>query len=188
MCLGVCLRNTVFLSGCLFVMINLFASYCIISVQWHIFVDVLHNVGADRSYLKMSSALLISLPFFLTLCSFPFNCLSSHTSILSSLPCFHSLQPFCYHCQEIFPSNTFLPFPPPSLLHIRPSLASSLTLPCLRVWWRLHPQRVVKTPSAARAVPVCPASTGTPKRPSPRCNLESPMGVKAMPCPPHVYG
>ena len=67
-----------------------------------------------------------------------------------------------------------------------PPHVSLVLRPVVRV--RRLQQRVARTPSAARGAPACPASTGTPRRPSPRCSSESPTGARVTPCPPRVCG
>lgn len=125
---------------------------------------------------------------------FPFNCALPYllSVMLPFLPT--NLSPtlvekkFC----PTLPHVSFLlaPFLPIISSHL--SFGSLfLLVPCLYVLpLFLLPllQRVVKTPSAALAVPACLALTGTPKKPSPRCSLESPMDARVTPCQHHVCG
>lgn len=114
---------------------------------------------------------------------FLFNYSSSHTTILSiphccSLPHLLNTLPFSFYFLAPLSLATTSCLSP---------LASFLPLPRFCFRWALL-QRAVRTPSAVHAAPVCPASTGTPKRLSRHCSLESPMGARVTLCPPLVCG
>lgn len=105
------------------------------------------------------------------------------TTVPLTLPCFSIPHHAVFHPPHPLKSSCRGPLvlrrpTTPPLLHHRLHL-------CLVL---LPPQRAAKTPSAARAAPACPASTGIPKRRSPRCSLESPTVAKVTPCPPPVCG
>ena len=118
---------------------------------------------------------------------FLFNCLSSHTTILSSLS---TTLLFASATSATLPFSFLFSLSPLSCFAIASRLsppASFLPVSCFRVRRPLL-QRAAKTPSAAHAAPVCPASTGTPKKLLPRCSSESPTVARLTPCPPHVCG
>lgn len=155
-----------------------------VSLQWQFAVcsRILHDTF--RIFVFCASYSCLSL-----LITFLFNCLFSHTTILSSLPTALSFSSTTLTAAINFSVYLCLLF---SLIlpsrHFFMSLSSCiLSVPCLCAWWLLL-QRVVKTPSAAHEVPVCPASTGIPKRQSPHFSLQSPMRARMTPCPPPVYG
>lgn len=102
----------------------------------------------------------------------------------------NTVSPFL--CPFTTPSNStfllfffMLPFPVVSVSCLSPLHHYRLSHgPAFR--WVL--QRAVKTLSVVHAAPACPASTGTPRRRSPRCCSESPTDARATLCPPLVCG
>lgn len=178
--------KNLFLSSCPFRKGSL-TSQCITFIQWHflLYSNVLHYIhSADKSlffrifyfctlyhspspdYALFLTACPVTPPSFL-LCP-PHCCSIPQLLKLFLCPVF----PFSCHC---FISLSLSP------------LASFLPVLCFCVC-RLMLQRVVKTPSAVHAAPVCPASTGTPKRLSPHCSSASPMRARVTLCPHHVFG
>lgn len=121
------------------------------------------------------------------------------STLQSSTTCCLTLLPFflCNPCSSMFFIPQHVVFHLPHLLNTPPLLSRSpvsaaprplssiIVSTCVVL---LPPQRVAKTPSAARAAPACPASTGIPKRRSPHCSLESPTVARVTPCPRLVCG
>lgn len=139
-----------------------------------------HLLAANKSYVPLIFDLRYS-----SLCFLQFWFFFSQTVSISN-----TVSPFL--CPFTTPSNSiFLLF----FFHAPLSCCLcviSLPLHHLRLshgpafQWVL--QRAVKTPSVVHAAPACPASTGTPRRRSPRYFSESPTGARATLCPPLVCG
>lgn len=149
-----------------------------------IFLFVLHYIQpADKPYVTFRIYDFTHSPSPYYVLFFLFNCLSSHTTILSSFS-----STFLPQHLKTLPCSCFFSCSPFSCHYFMSLLLHRFLLCRASVLRWVLPQRVVKTPSAVHAAPACPASTGTPKRRSPHCSSESPMAARVTLCPPLACG
>lgn len=181
----------------MFVELSLYNEKSLCFSVYHIFSESIFLCSSVFHYIVSADKPYVTFRIFVTCAPYhspPYYVLFFSLTACPLIPPFFLLFPPCAvpfrnSCNSTFLFPVFFPFAPLShaITSCLSPLASCPPAPCFCVW-QLLPQRVVKTPSAVPAVPVCPASTATPKRLSPHCSSESPMRARVTPCPPHVCG